>query len=76
MNNATRRTTASRRWSRVVVAVATGVLTLSTVLRFTLLRTNLVLTDAESYALLAAYLAFVAWVAGETVGAVDLVVGA
>ena len=59
-----------------IVADATGVLTLSTVLRFTLLRTDLVLTDAESYALLAAYLAFVAWVAGETVGAVDLVVGA
>ena len=61
-------------WS--IVAVATGVLTHSTVLLLTLLRTDLVVTDAESYALLAAYLAFVAWVAGETVGEVDLVVGA
>jgi hypothetical protein len=52
------------------------VLTISTVLRSTLLRTDLVLTDAESYALFAAYFPFVAWVAGETVGAVDLVVGA
>ncbi|PSP48944.1 hypothetical protein BRC75_05185 [Halobacteriales archaeon QH_7_69_31] len=37
-----------------IVAIAAGLLTLSTVLRFTLLRTDLVLTDAESYALLAA----------------------
>ena len=59
-----------------IVAIAAGLLTLSTVLRFTLLRTDLVLTDAESDALLAAYLAFVAWVAGETVGLVVLVVGA
>ena len=62
--------------SFAVAAPMMGVLTLATVLLFTLLRTDLVLTDAESYALLAAYLAFVAWIAGETVGAVDLVVGA
>ena len=44
-----------------------GVLTLSTILLFTVLRTGLSLSDAESYALLAFYLVFVGWVVLETV---------
>jgi cation:H+ antiporter len=47
-----------------------GVLTGATVLLFTALRTDLALSDPESYALLAAYLAFVAWVVAETAGVV------
>jgi len=50
-----------------------GVLTLATVLLFTVLRTDLSLTTLESYALLGAYVAFVAWVAAESAGATDLV---
>jgi cation:H+ antiporter len=53
-----------------------GVLTLATVLLFTFLRTDLSVTNAESYVLLVAYLLFVAWVVGETVGVVDLIRGA
>jgi cation:H+ antiporter len=45
-----------------------GVLTGATVLLFTALRTDLVLSELESYALLGAYAAFVAWVVAETVG--------
>jgi len=45
-----------------------GVLTGATILLFTVLRTDLVLSDLESYALLGAYLAFVAWVVVETAG--------
>jgi cation:H+ antiporter len=52
-----------------------GVLTVATVLLFTVLRTDLTLTNTESYALLGTYLLFVAWVVGETVGVVDLVIG-
>ena len=44
-----------------------GVLTGATIMLFTALRTDLVLSDAESYALLFAYLAFVVWVVAETV---------
>jgi cation:H+ antiporter len=44
-----------------------GVLTLATILLFTVLRTGLALSDAESYALLAFYVLFVAWVVLETV---------
>ena len=44
-----------------------GVLTLSTILLFTVLRTGLALSDAESYALLVSYLVFVGWVVLETV---------
>jgi len=44
-----------------------GVLTLATILLFTLLRTGLALSNAESYALLGAYLLFVAWVVLETI---------
>ncbi|WP_256403167.1 sodium:calcium antiporter [Halorubrum salinum] len=45
-----------------------GVLTVATVLLFALLRTDLRLTTAESYALLVAYLLFVGWIVTETVG--------
>ncbi len=47
-----------------------GVLTLATVLLFTVLRTGLVFSDAESYLLLASYLIFVVWVVLETVSRV------
>ncbi|AXG07197.1 sodium:calcium antiporter [Haloplanus rubicundus] len=47
-------------------------LTVATLVLFTLLRTDLSLTDREAYVLLAAYVAFVGWVALETVGAVGL----
>jgi cation:H+ antiporter len=50
-----------------------GVLTVATILLFTVLRTDLTLTTAESYALLLAYLAFVGWVIGETVGVFGLI---
>ena len=59
-----------------VAAPMMGVLTVATILLFTMLRTGLSLTTGESYALLGAYLLFVGWVVGETVGAVDLIVGA
>jgi cation:H+ antiporter len=52
-----------------------GVLTLATVLLFTLLRTELSISDIEAYALLAAYVLFVAWVVAETVGATQLIRG-
>lgn len=50
-----------------------GVLTLATVLLFAMLRTNLSLTGLESYALLAAYALFIAWVVAETVGATTFI---
>ena len=59
-----------------VAAPMMGVLTLATVLLFTVLRTDLTLTDVESYVLLAAYLVFVGWVVAETAGLTDLVRGA
>ncbi|MDZ7730007.1 MAG: hypothetical protein U5K37_01860 [Natrialbaceae archaeon] len=43
-----------------------GILTLATVLPFGFLRTDLSLTTLESYALLAAYLLFIAWIVAET----------
>jgi cation:H+ antiporter len=52
-----------------------GVLTLATILLFTLLRTDLSLTAVESYGLLVAYLVFVGWVVGETVGVFGFIVG-
>ena len=61
--------------SFAVAAPMFGVLTLATVLLFTLLRTDLALTGPESYLLLLAYGVFVAWVVGETVGLSDLIVG-
>jgi cation:H+ antiporter len=45
-----------------------GVLTVATIILFTALRTDLLLTDPESYVLLTAYLVFIAWVIGETLG--------
>ena len=52
-----------------------GVLTAATVLLFVTLRTSLALTERESYALLAAYGLFVAWVVSETVGATSVLRG-
>jgi len=43
-----------------------GVLTFATVLLFSFLRTDLEVTDVESYVLLVAYAMFVAWVLAET----------
>jgi cation:H+ antiporter len=54
--------------SFAVAAPMMGVLTVATVLLFTLLRTDLSLTNVESVGLLVAYLVFVGWVVGETVG--------
>jgi cation:H+ antiporter len=51
-----------------VAAPMMGVLTVATIILFTALRTDLLLTDPESYVLLTAYLVFIAWVIGETVG--------
>jgi cation:H+ antiporter len=62
--------------SFAVAAPMMGVLTVATVLLFTLLRTDLRLTDVESSVLFVVYLLFLAWIVGETVGAIDLVVGA
>ena len=52
-----------------------GVLTVATILLFTFLRTDLSLSDAEAYVLLAAYLAFVTWVVAETLGVTGLIRG-
>ncbi|MHB9288099.1 sodium:calcium antiporter [Halobacteriales archaeon Cl-PHB] len=49
-----------------------AVLTLATVLLFTLLRTDLTLTDAEAAVLLAVYAVFVAWVVAESAGVTDV----
>jgi len=49
-----------------------GVLTLATVLLFAMLRTDLTLARWESHALLLAYGLFLVWMAGESVGATDL----
>ncbi|MFB6176548.1 MAG: sodium:calcium antiporter [Halobaculum sp.] len=61
--------------SFTVAAPMMGILTVATILLFTVLRTGLTLTNAESYGLLAAYALFVGWVVGETVGTFDLIVG-
>ena len=58
-----------------VAAPMMGVLTVATILLFAFLRTDLLLTDVESYGLVAAYLVFVGWVVGETVGVFGLLVG-
>ncbi|MFA9518090.1 sodium:calcium antiporter [Halopenitus sp. H-Gu1] len=55
-----------------VAAPMMGVLTLATVLLFTLLRTDLSVSDRESYLLLVAYGLFVAWVVAETIGLTEL----
>jgi cation:H+ antiporter len=61
--------------SFAVAAPMMGILTVATILLFTVLRTGLTLTDTESYGLLAAYAVFVSWVIGETIGTFDLIVG-
>jgi cation:H+ antiporter len=52
-----------------------GVLTLATVLLFALLRTDLKLSNREAYALLGAYLLFIAWVIAETIGTTNFLKG-
>jgi cation:H+ antiporter len=59
--------------SFTVAAPMMGVLTVATILLFTLLRTDLSLTQMESYGLLVAYLVFVGWVVGETIGMFGLI---
>ena len=61
--------------SFTVAAPMMGVLTVATILLFTLLRTDLILTDLECYGLLSAYAVFVGWVIGETIGVVSLIQG-
>ena len=50
-----------------------GVLVAATIVLFTVIRTDLELTDREALTLLALYAAFVAWLALETVGLTDLI---
>jgi len=50
-----------------------GVLTLATILLFTILRTDLSITGIEAYTLLAAYTLFVAWIIGESLGYTTLI---
>ncbi|SFR63441.1 sodium:calcium antiporter [Halogeometricum limi] len=59
------------------IAVPTmGFLTLATVLLFTVLRTDLSLTDFEAYGLLAVYAVFVGWMLAESTGVTALIPGA
>jgi cation:H+ antiporter len=51
------------------------VLTVATILLFTVLRTDLVLTSVESYVLLLVYVLFVAWIVAETIGATGVIRG-
>lgn len=53
-----------------------GVLTLATILLFTVLRTDLTLTGTEAYTLLGAYFLFVGWIIAETVGIINFIRGA
>ncbi|WP_407934034.1 sodium:calcium antiporter [Halocatena halophila] len=59
-----------------VAAPMMGVLTVATILLFTVLRTELTLTTTESLALLGAYFVFVGWVAAESMGLSHLIRGA
>lgn len=52
-----------------------GILTLATVLLFAALRTDLRLSTVEAYALLGAYLLFIAWVIAETLGMTTVLKG-
>ena len=61
--------------SFAVAAPMFGVLTLATILLFTVLRTDLTLTGGEASLLAVAYLAFVAWVIAETLGVSSVIVG-
>ncbi|SEH43439.1 cation:H+ antiporter [Halopenitus malekzadehii] len=56
-----------------VAAPLFGVLTLATVVLFAFLRTGLRLTAIESYALLAVYTLFIAWMVAETIGLTGLI---
>jgi cation:H+ antiporter len=58
--------------SFAVAAPMMGVLTAATILLFAALRTDLTLTEVESYALLFAYVLFVAWMIAETVGVTEI----
>jgi cation:H+ antiporter len=49
-----------------------GVLTLATLIVFTVMRSQMTLTSIEAWGLIAIYLAFVCWMSVETYGAVDL----
>ena len=53
-----------------------GVLTFATVLLFTVLRTDLVITTFESSLLLLSYAVFVVWIVAETIGATQFLRGA
>jgi len=50
-----------------------GVLTLATILLFAVMRTDLSMSQAEAYALLFAYVLFVAWIVAETVDLTNFV---
>ncbi|WP_247005496.1 sodium:calcium antiporter [Halorientalis litorea] len=58
-----------------VAAPMMGVLTVATILLFTVLRTDLSMSSAESYVLLAAYAVFVAWVGAEAAGLTSVLRG-
>ena len=59
------------------IAVPTmGFLTLATVLLFTVLRTDLSLSDRESYGLFVTYLGFVCWMVAETMDVTNFIPGA
>ncbi len=57
-----------------VAAPMMGVLTVATMLLFTLLRTEMELTRFESVVLLGGYLLFVVWMIAETIGLIDIIV--
>jgi len=54
-----------------VSAPMMGVLTLATLIVFTVMRSRMVLTTAEAWGLIAIYILFVIWISVETFGAVD-----
>lgn len=58
-----------------IAAPMFGVLTLATVLLFTILRTDLWITGVEAYTLLATYVLFLAWIIAETLGTTQLIKG-
>lgn len=55
-----------------VAAPMMGVLTVATMLLFTLLRTEMELTQVESGVLMGGYLLFVVWMIAETIGLIDI----
>jgi len=58
-----------------VAAPMMGVLTVATIMLFTILRTDLAMSPLEAVALLGTYAVFVAWVVAETVGLTSVVRG-